>query len=49
MNIFENRSRRNNIRLDGLIEADKETWKESEERLQDVLQDVIKESLGIRE
>ena len=44
MNDLENRSRRNNIRVDGLIEADKETWKESEERLQDV----IKESLGIK-
>ena len=36
MNDLENRSRRNNIRVDGLIEADKETWKESEERPQDV-------------
>ena len=37
MNNLVNKSRRNNIRVDGLIEADKETWKESEQMFQDVI------------
>ena len=44
INDLENTSSINNLRVDGMIEASKETWsEESEERLQDV----IKESLGI--
>ena len=43
MNKLRNRSRRNNIRVDGLIEADKETLKGSAL----IFQDVIKENSGI--
>ena len=38
MNNLVKKPRRNNIRVDGQIEADKETWKESEQMFQDVIE-----------
>ena len=42
---LEDRSRRNNLRIDGIKEKPKETWEECEENVQEM----IKENLGITE
>ena len=40
---LENRSRRNNLRIDGITEGPSESWEQCEEQLQDV----FKEKLGL--
>ena len=40
-NDLENRSRRSNIRVDGLLEADNETWEETEQRVKDMMKDTL--------
>ena len=42
---LEDRNRRNNIRIDGLVENENENWEETEEKVQKI----IKEDLGIEE
>ena len=42
LNDLENRSRRNNIRVDGIAEDPKETWEESEEKLKKVIKEQLK-------
>ena len=41
MRDLEDRSRRNNLRVDGLKEIDNETWKQTEEILQQMLCNVL--------
>ena len=42
---LEDRSRRNNLRFDGILESEDETWKQSEEKIKEI----IKEKLGLKE
>ena len=42
LNDSENRSRRNNIRIDGILECEKETWEKSEEKIQQVIKEKLK-------
>ena len=42
---IEDRSRRNNLRIDGVIESEKETWEETEEKVLNIFTN----ELGIRE
>ena len=37
LNDLENRSRRNYLRIDGIIEEEKESWSQSEKRLQEII------------
>ena len=37
LNDLENRSRRNNLRIDGIIEEENESWSKSEKKLQEIL------------
>ena len=38
---IEDRSRRNNLRIDGLIENKNETWNDCEKKVQEVLRDKL--------
>jgi len=40
--ILEDRSRRNNLEIDGIKEMDKETWDDCEERIKEVLKNNLK-------
>ena len=41
MRDLEDRSRRDNLRVDGLKEIDNETWEKTEEILQQMIRDVL--------
>ena len=41
MEYLENQSRRNNVRVDGIPEEDKETWEETEAKVKQVLKDEL--------
>ena len=41
LNDLENRSRRNNLRIDGIIEEENESWSQSEEKLQEIIKDQL--------
>ena len=41
MRDLEDRSRRDNLRIDGLKEIDNETWEQTEEILQQMIRDVL--------
>ena len=38
---LEDRSRRNNLKVDGTVETPRETWEDCEEKLQEVLQEKL--------
>ena len=40
--ILEDRSRRNNLKIDGIKEMDKETWDDCEDRIKEVLKSNLK-------
>ena len=41
LNDLENRSRRNNLRIDGIIEEENESWSQSEKKLQEIIKDQL--------
>ena len=41
LNNLENRSRRNNLRIDGIIEEENESWSQSEKKLQKIIKDQL--------
>ena len=41
LNDLENRSRRNNLRTDGIIEEENESWSQSEKKLQEIVKDQL--------
>ena len=42
LNDLEKRSRRNNIRIDGIIDEENESWSQSEKKLQEITKDQLK-------
>ena len=42
LRILEDRSRRNNLKIDGIKEMDKETWDDCEDRIKEVLKSNLK-------
>ena len=42
LNNLEKRSRRNNIRIDGIIDEENESWSQSEEKSQEITKDQLK-------
>ena len=41
LNDLENRSRRNNLTIDGIIEEENESWSQSEKKLQEIIKDPL--------
>ena len=41
LNDLENRSRKNNLRIDGIIEEENESWSKSEKKLQEIINDQL--------
>ena len=41
LNDLENRSRRNNLRIDGIIEEENESWSQTEKKLQEIINDQL--------
>ena len=48
LNDLENRSRRNNLRIDGIIEEENESWSQTEKKLQEIIKDQLQFERGTK-